>query len=172
MLISMLTKKEIQEKIEENNLVEDFCHLDTQIQPNGFDLTAGKVLKFKGKGKVDFSNSERELPECEEVKPVKEEGEEYGWWNLSQGVYKIKTNEKVNMPNNLLGLLLTRSTLLRMGCYTKHALVDSGFSGYLEFILKVDNPEGMDLKENARICQLLFRGIKETEEYDGEYNEK
>jgi len=169
----MLNKKEIQKEIEENNLVEGFCHLDTQMQPNGIDLTVNKVFTFEGVGKIDFSNSERELPECKEIKPEKDDkDDEYGWWHLDKGVYKVKTNEKINMPKDMIGLLFTRSSLLRMGAFTQHALVDSGFSGRLEFVLEVENKKGMDLKENGRICQLLFRKIKETEKYNGEYGEK
>ena len=167
----MLTKKEIRKEIKENNLVDNFCHLPTQLQPNGFDLTVSKVFRFKTKGKIDFSNSEREIPECEEIKPKKEnEDEDYGWWHLEPGVYKIRTKEEVNIPNDLLGILFTRSSLLRIGCYTKHALIDSGFKGKLEFILKA-GPNGIDLKENGRVCQVVFRKVKETEEYSGEYGE-
>ncbi|MBD3246996.1 deoxyuridine 5'-triphosphate nucleotidohydrolase [Candidatus Pacearchaeota archaeon] len=169
----MLTKKEIQKEIERNNLVENFCDLKTQLQPNGFDLTVDKIFAFKSKGKIDFSNSERVLPECEEIKAEKEkEDDEYGWWKLKKGVYKVRTNEKVNLPNDLLGILFCRSSLLRVGSFTKHGLIDSGFSGFLEFILKVENDNGMDLKENARVSQVIFRKVKETEAYDGEYNDK
>jgi dUTP pyrophosphatase len=165
----MLVKKEIKNLIEKEDLIENYPDLSIQLQPNGFDLTVEKLFKFE-KGKIDFSNSERELPEGEEIKPVKEEGS-YGWWDLGEGSYKIRTNEKVNLPNDMIGLLFSRSSLLRIGCFTHHALVDSGFKGKLEFILKVGR-EGLKLKENGRVSQIVFRRVKETEEYKGIHKEK
>ncbi len=164
----MLVKKEIKNLIEKEDLIENYPDLSIQLQPNGFDLTVEKLFKFK-KGKIDFSNSERELPEGEEIKSIKDDGK-YGWWDLEEGSYKIRTNEKVNLPNNMIGLLFCRSSLLRIGCFTHHALVDSGFSGRLEFILKVGK-EGLKLKENARVSQIVFRRVKETEEYSGIHKE-
>lgn len=164
----MLNKEEIRKGIEENSLVENYCHLDTQLQPNGIDLTVDKIFKLNEAGKVDFSNSEREIPSGEQIEPVKEnEDDKYGWWGLEKGVYKVKTNEKVNLPNNMVGLLFTRSSLLRVGCYTHHALVDSGFKGVFEFVLVVGNEQGVHIKENGRICQIVFKEVGETEEYSG-----
>ncbi len=161
----MLGKKQIKDMIVKGKLVENFPHLDTQLQPNGFDLTVEKIFRFE-KGKIDFSNSERELPEGKEIPAVKKENDEYGWWDLSEGEYKIKTNEKINLPNNMIGILFPRSSLLRIGCFTHHALVDSGFKGRLEFILVVGK-QGLKLKENARVSQIVFRKVEETEEYSG-----
>ena len=44
-------------------LLEQFIDLDTQLQPNGFDLTLAQVERFVGAGRVDFSNAERRLSE-------------------------------------------------------------------------------------------------------------
>ena len=44
-------------------LLEQFIDLDTQLQPNGFDLTLAQVERFVGAGRVDFSNAERKLSE-------------------------------------------------------------------------------------------------------------
>ncbi len=169
----MLNKDEILELIEERNLVEGYPHLETQIQPNGFDITVDKIFKFSESGSLDFSNSEREIPETDEVLPEKkDEDDSYGWWNLERGVYKVKTNEKFNMPHDLAGITFPRSSLLRMGCTTETGVWDAGYSGKAEFILKVDNHNGVKIKENARIAQLLFIPIDEVEEgYGGVYGE-
>jgi len=167
----MLNKKEIKQLIEEKKLLDKYIDLQTQLTPNGFDLTVGKIFKFNGPGKADFSNKERVLPQTEELIPIKEkEDNPYGWWQLEKGVYKVRTNEIVNLPANLVALSFSRSTFLRMGAYTQHGVWDAGFCGRGEFVLVVDNCYGIHLKQNARIAQLVFFSVSETEKYQGCYN--
>ena len=83
----------------------------------------------------------------------------------------MKTNESVNLPNDLAGLAFPRSSLLRMGCFVHVGVGDAGFHGKLEFIFVVGNPKGVSLKQNARVAQLIFTEIEETKRgYDGVYN--
>ena len=170
----MLNKKEIQKLVEENKLIEGFIDADTQLTPNGCDLTAGSIFEFKSAGKVDFSNKERQLPECIEVLAQKERQEDkFGWWDLARGIYKVKTNETVNLPNDLIAMAFSRTTLLRMGVFTQHGVWDAGFKGKGEFTLVVDNPYGVKIKQNARVAQLVFYPIAEVEiGYNGIYQHK
>lgn len=167
----ILNREELRELIEEHDLVTNYLHLDTQLQPNGFDLTAGEIHAYNGPGRLDFSNSEREIPETTPLTPEKRDaGDEYGWWNLSPGTYKVVMNETVKIPTDLVGIALPRSSLLRMGAYTKNAFWDGGFEGTGAFLLKVDNPDGIHIKENARVNQLSFIQMNATGEgYDGIY---
>ncbi len=143
--------------IEEQGLIKSYMSLDHQITENGFDLTVESIHQFNGSGKVDFSNSERELPETEEIEPVKDnEDDRYGWWHVSPGIYKIKTNETFTLPLDLAAFAQTRSTLLRSGAYTQTAFWESGFEGKAEFVLIVHNPEGISIKQNARVTQVAF----------------
>jgi len=167
----MLNREEIKKLIVENNLIEGYIDLDVQLAPNGFDFTASQIFEFISPGSLDFSNSERVLPETKEILPKVKPGEEYGWWELSSGIYKVKTNETVNLPKNIAGISFPRSSLLRMGCFTQTGAWDAGFSGKSEFILQVANSKGINLKQNARIIQVLFVEITETKEgYSGIYN--
>lgn len=167
----MLNREELKKLVEEKELVKNYIDLDTQLTPNGFDFTAEKIFEFSEKGCVDFSNSERELPECRELKPKKRNPEdEYGWYELSKGSYKVRTNETVNIPKDMIAISFSRSTLLRMGAFTQHAVWEAGFSGKSEFLLVVQNPHGISLKENARVNQIIFIPINETKEgYSGIY---
>lgn len=157
--------------IEESKLVEKFIDLETQLTGNGFDLTVANIFEFEGAGKLDFSNKERLLPQGRELPPQKENSQDrFGWWNLAKGVYKIRTNEAVNLPNDLVALAFTRTSLLRMGVFTQHGVWDAGFSGRGEFVLVVANESGVMLKQNARVAQLVFLGINETTHgYQGIY---
>lgn len=165
----MLNREEIAQLIKEKKLVEGYMDLTTQLTPNGFDLTVQTVYAFDEEGAVDFSNKERHVPHGKEVLPVKANPEDkHGWWHLARGVYKVKTNEVVHIPLDMTASALTRTTLLRMGAFTQHGLWDAGFTGKSEFILIVENPFGMRMKQNARIVQLVFSRMKETAQgYDG-----
>lgn len=167
----MLNHNEIENLIKEKKLIENFINLDKQLTPNGFDLTVSKIFEFLEHGQIDFSNKERKLPQTKEILPVMEsENDKYGWWKLQKGVYKVMTNEIVNMPSDLAALAFTRTSLLRMGAFTQNGVWDAGFSGKSEFILVVDNPFGIKIKQNARIVQLVFFKINDAEIlYNGIY---
>jgi len=166
-----LNSSELREAVE-NGLIEDYIDLDEQLTPNGFDFTAAEIHRFKDSGKLDFSNSEREIPGTEKVEPVKKNAEdEYGWWKLEPGVYKIKTNEIVDLPEDVIAFAYPRSSLLRMGCTIENGVWDAGFRGQSEFMLIVENEEGVEIKENARVNHIVFEKIEETECYQGKYQE-
>ncbi|MFH1519847.1 MAG: deoxyuridine 5'-triphosphate nucleotidohydrolase [Candidatus Omnitrophota bacterium] len=166
----MLNKKEIEQLIKEKGLVEEYINLDQQLTPNGFDLTVGKIFEFDSAGALDFSNSQRVIPQGKEFMPKKRcQEDKYGWWELSPGAYKARTNEVVNLPNNLAALGFSRTSLLRMGAFTQNGIWDAGFKGRGEFILVVSNSQGVSVKQNARLVQLMFISIDETEEYQGIY---
>ncbi|MFA5008928.1 MAG: deoxyuridine 5'-triphosphate nucleotidohydrolase [Candidatus Omnitrophota bacterium] len=166
----MLNKQEIKKLVEEKKLLEGHIDLETQLTPNGFDLTAGKIYEFDACGAVDFSNKERVVPEGKELIPEKQKPEDkFGWWTLKTGAYKVRTNETVNLPNDLVAQAFTRTTLLRMGAFTQHGVWDAGFTGRGEFVLIVGNPCGIKIKQNARIAQLVFLPTRETEGYKGIY---
>ena len=159
----MLNCQEIQELIKDKGLITDYPNLDIQITPNGFDLTVNSVFKFISSGALDFSNKERVVPSTKEILPKKKTAKDkFGWWNFKKGAYKIRSNEVLNLPNDLIAIAYPRSSLLRMGAFTQTAVWDAGFKGRSEFILVVENPQGLRLKQNARIIQLIFIRTKET----------
>jgi dUTP pyrophosphatase len=167
----MLNGKEIKKLIQEKNLLDNYIDLDKQVTPNGFDLTAGAVFIFDAFGAVDFSNKERILPACREITPKKNNPEDkFGWWHLDRGAYKIISNETINLPKDLIAIAFSRSSLLRMGAFIQNAVWDAGFKGRSEFLLIVENPYGIKLKQNARILQLIFIKINAVEQgYQGIY---
>ena len=157
---AVLNQNDIVRLIKEINLIESYINLDVQLTPNGFDLTVGNIFKFNTSGALDFSNKEREIPEGEEILPQKKSPrDKFGWWNLKKGIYKVRTNEEVSLPLDLIAVAFSRTSLLRMGAFTQHGAWDAGFKGKSEFILVIENPKGIRLKENARIAQLIFLKI-------------
>lgn len=169
----MLNREEILNLIKQKELVTGYMDLDIQLTPNGFDLTVASIHKFSGPGELDFSNKERVLPETKEILPKKRNTDKFGWWNLPKGIYKISTNEIVNLPKDMIAISFPRSSLLRMGAFTHTGVWDAGFKGRSEFILLVENPRGIKIKQNARVTQLIFAGINETlSGYQGVYQDK
>ncbi len=166
-----LNDEQLREAVEEG-LVQEYIDLDTQLTPNGFDFTVKEVHRFKERGRLDFSNSERQIPETEKLEASKEEGEEYGWWSLDPGAYKLVTNEVVDLPEDVIAFAYPRSSLLRMGCTIENGVWDAGFKGRSEFLLIVQNSEGVEIKENARVNHIVFEKISEAQEsYQGRYQE-
>jgi dUTP pyrophosphatase len=165
----VLNREDLRQRIEEGSLITHFIDLETQLQPAGFDVTVDEIHSFDSGGSLDFSNGEREIPGSTPVEPEVRDGDEYGWWSLDPGVYKVVMNERVEIPEDVVGIANPRSSLLRMGCTTENALWDPGYEGGGEFVLKVDNPDGVEIKENARINQITFLELDETEGYSGIY---
>ena len=161
----MLNSTEIRRLIEEQQLVTDYVDLDVQLQPSGFDLSLGEVQAFAGSGSVDFSNEERVIADSRSLSPDYD-----GWYWLPAGSYTVVYNEAVAMPLNLVAIARTRSTLLRNGATVETAVWDPGYKGRSSSLLVVTNPEGIKLRKDARIAQLVFFRVKEVEEgYSGVY---
>jgi len=158
----ILTKDEIRRLIVEEKLVEDYIDLETQLQPNGIDLTLRKVARIREAGKIDFDNSERKIPQVEEIDFVND------WVYLPQGVYRAYLNEVVRLRSDLMALARPRSSLVRCGVNVLTAVWDAGYEGRSEVAIAVHNENGVWLKRNARIVQLIFIRLSgETEGYSG-----
>lgn len=165
----MLNREEIRRLIKEKNLITGYIDLEKQLTPNGFDLSVDKIFEFVGPGKLDFSNKERMIPAGKEVLCRKEKEDKYGWWYLEAGIYKVRTNEVISLPEDLVAIGSSRSSLLRMGAFVVNGVWDVSFKGKSEFVLVVGNKHGIRIKKNARLVQMIFFYIKKTQGYDGIY---
>ena len=156
------------EEILQLNLIQNIKDSKLQIQPSGIDFSVKNIYEWKDRGVLDFSNKERKLPEIKEVKKVK------GIYYLSMGAYMVEFNEVVKIPNNIVGLMLSRSSLNRSGAFVTGALIDPGFEGNISVCLHIINPYGLNLKETARIAQWIFfkldKNVKKG--YSGQYKGK
>jgi len=162
----VLNKKDIQSYISQlPPLIEQMTDPETQIQPNGIDLTLDKIYTFNGMGKIDFSNKNRELPQKEYL-PFNN----YGYLTLAPGVYGVSFKEIVNLPDHIMALGRPRSSLIRMGATVVTAVWDAGYHGRSEAMLTVHHNEGISIYENARLMQLVFFKLTgKTAAYDGIY---
>ena len=147
-------------------LIEEAIDLETQVQPNGVDLTLRDVARYAAPGVIDFSNTRRALAEVERL--------EFGGHDrlhLDPGPYLVTFNEVVNLPLTLTAMGRTRSSLLRSGAALHTAVWDAGYSGRSRSLLVVYHPRGMTVYRNARIMQMVFLWLQSpaTEGYRGAY---
>lgn len=160
---SVLSGKEIREMILRGKLVREYIDLDKQLTSNGFDLSLREVHTFKDQGYVDFSNKNRRVSE---TMPLDFNHK----LHLEPGAYKIIYNEVVDLPNNVLAIGRTRSTLLRCGVSVISAVFDAGYIGRCESLLVVGNPHGFVVEKNTRVLQLIFLKLSAISEgYSGVY---
>ena len=165
-MTAVLSKQDIQKIVQnESPLIEGYLDLDSQLQPNGFDLTLRDVAMPQTQGRLAVGNTQRLLPD---LAPLAFDG--LGSMELMPGTYVITYNEIINLPNNIMALARPRSSLLRCGVTVGTAVWDAGYSGRSQSLMVVHNPRGFRLQRNVRIIQLVFLLLTgETEGYSGSY---
>jgi dUTP pyrophosphatase len=151
---------------EAQSLVQSMIDPEKQTQMCGMELTLQKIERFTSAGAVAFDNKERVLPQTEPM-----DFDQSGWIDLAAGSYLVTFNEIVNIPKDAAALARARSTLLRCGASLETALWDPGYRGRSQSLLVVYNPQGLRLRKNARLMQLVFLQLeKEAEKvYSGKY---
>lgn len=133
---------------------------EDQINPNGVDVRVSKVLKNTTVGALA---DERHLPKRTEVKPT------HDVYRLERGSYVVVYKEKVHIPLEAVGLVLPRSSLMRMGGTLNTAVWDPGYEGQGEGLLVVHNTHGLHIGRNARIGQMVFFSAVQGGTYNGTY---
>ena len=157
-IVVVLTGKEVAKHVE---IVDK-----EQIQPAGVDLTVRAVYRIEGRGAL--MKSEIALPFLTRIEPIEMEGKTL--YHLNTGSYLIRFNEVVRIPKDCIGLILPRSSLMRMGASIEGAVWEPGYEGRGVCLLTVHNPMGIVVEQGARIVQLvLIRTSRETEGYQGRY---
>ena len=136
-------------------LIEHLIDRDTQLQPNGIDLTVATISHFAGLGTLARENRDRRLPEVDQI-PF----DAAGGIELMPGPYLVRFNETVNLPPDCMAYARPRSSLLRSGVALHTAVWDAGYSGQGVALLVVYNVEGFRVERDARIVQLVFHRLE------------
>lgn len=138
--------------------VGGLVHLETQRAAVGLDLTVQAVYRLTGPGSLDFGGSEEESADREELKPrLREEDDDYGWWELRAGRYVVRYNESLTLEGGEVAHVLPLERLLQAGSYHPAFIVD-GTRDPLETLLAVGEA-GCDLKENCRVSRLVVMEV-------------
>lgn len=90
--------------------------------------------------------------------------------DLAFGSYLVEFNEMVDMPLDLMGQILVRSSLFRSGALVHAGVMDSGYKGAVGAMLQVVNFHGLRLLRDAKLAQMVFQQMSEpVEGYSGVY---
>lgn len=125
--------------------------IDTQLQPNGIDLTLESLEGVIGSGQIGRTNDDRVLAPTIEMSFDAD-----GFLDLKPGVYIARLNEVVSLPATVMALAKPRSSLLRNGVTVNNAVWDAGYTGRSQVQLVVSNPAGFRVARDARIVQMVF----------------
>ncbi len=132
-------------------LIDGIVDLESQLQPNGFDLTLKEVSAFVSPGVMPNGSARSSLSETTPL-----EYDDDGYATLVPGPYLIALNEVVHLPPDLMAFARPRSSLLRSGVAIHTAVWDAGYKGRSQALLTVYNPHGWRVRQNARIMQIVF----------------
>ena len=150
-------------------LLQGYVSLESQLQPNGFDLSLRDVSVFETPGAVGSAHADRMLAATNFLTYADD-----GWFDLAPGPYLVTFNEVVNLPLDIMALGHPRSSLLRNGVSLHTAVWDAGYRGRSQSLLTVHHPGGFRLQRDARLAQLVFFRLSSppSQGYQGRYQEE
>ncbi|MDZ7792798.1 MAG: hypothetical protein U5P10_03640 [Spirochaetia bacterium] len=116
-------------------------------------LTVHQIGVLAGRGSLDFGGSEYSTAQIDWLVPQKQQEEDkYGWWHLPPGSYLVEFNETLELSPGMRAYLQIWKKAARNGIQHPFMLIDTSHSP-LQVLVTV-GPEGIDIKENARLSQL------------------
>ncbi len=159
---------ELLKLVREKKLVEDLCKRElTNPEGAGFDLRLGELFKIKGEGFL--GETERKTCEIESV-AIYKASERRTIKLKPSDFYLVKTIEKVNLPDNLVGFLKPRSTLHRMGLYLMTTQISPGYQGELTLALKNVGDATIEIEMGSRIVHFMCAKVEgKTNMYRGQW---
>ena len=139
-------------------------HLDSvapeQVQPNGVDLTLDTVFEQVSPGRIGTDG--KEIGDREEIDA------DDGVFRLTPGGYVVRYADLIRIPEDHVGFLYPRSSLLRNSCMLHTAVWDAGYEGRGEGLLEVYHD--IELEADARIAQLVLAEADHEGTYEGSYH--
>ena len=138
------------------NHIDDIIHQKTQQHTTHFDLTVDRIYTFTKAGTLDFGGSEFNKAEKRLVKPKKNQGDDYGWWNLPEGHYQAKMNEQIKEVEDTVLLLSLHEHAKKAGIIGNTTFFSSD-DARKEITINFTAPgPGCNIKENARFAVLYL----------------
>ena len=158
----VLGYEKILELIKNGSLIENID--EKNIQPSGIDLRVKCIYRLKNGGFL--GTNDRMTPDVENVsdspgEKIRLEPNEF---------VLVETMEKVNMPKDVMAIVLPRSSLFRCGVSLHTAVVDPGFQGTLTFGMKNLSEFPFEIEIGSKIGQIVFEEVKgNVKLYNGKY---
>lgn len=146
--------KELHLLVKEKGLVTNLSQRELENPEGaGFDLRIGEIYEVAGQGFLGVT--ERETPAMTLVAKY-EESNTLEVLLKPQTYYLFKTIEEVNMPADLLALMVPRSTLFRSGVHVFGGQVPPGYKGGLNMGMYNFRNEDFRLELGARVVHIMF----------------
>ena len=136
------------------------------VQPNGIDISVKRLFQLYGKVRLTSKAENRQYPDLLELKPIN------NFWELKPGSYLVEVAEEIIIPNNAIGFVAPRSTLLRMGVTVFSGIWDKGFQGVGDnrgrILMLTSLP--FSLHVSVAIAQMIFiSAVDDKTVYQGNY---
>lgn len=135
-----------------------------QVQPNGVDLTLNAVFSQTGPGAIRTDS--KEIGDRTTLTPNTDSQA----YDLDPGAYIVRYNETITIPENHIGFIYPRSSLLRNSAMINTAVWDAGYTGRGESLLQLHHP--ITIETDARIAQFVLAAATHTDTYHGSYQEE
>lgn len=136
---------------------------EAQVQPNGVDLTVEAVLEQREPGRIGTEG--KTIGDRQPVEADTGDGTET--FVLPPGGYILQYAETIAIPEDHVGFLYPRSSLMRNSCMLNTAVWDAGYTGKGEGLLQVHHE--VELERGARVAQLVLADAEHADTYDGSY---
>ena len=140
----------------------------------GYDLSLKQVNRIGNKG-VNDPKIGKVLKDKTQLTSYTPQGlmnlDGVAGWLLYEGIYDITFNEGCKIPEDRVGLIRQRSSMLRNGTVLHSSVFDPGFETEFMGTVMVVN-ETIFIEENARVAQIYFHPcvpVAEDNLYNGQF---
>jgi len=149
-----LTRQEIRKLVLEKGVIDQH-DLTTSLSSVSYELRVGSYWDTA-------AQMSRDLPRGQRIALA------------PNGFVLVGTLERVNLPDDILGLLYLRSTYARRGFVPWFmGIVDPGYAGTLTLALHNLTDQFLPITGHERICHLVLEALSEPVDrgYDGPYDQ-
>lgn len=123
------------------------------IEGSVWDLSADEILYFVNQNASFIGRKKRRLPEYLNEK-LSSDGL---WWQLTPGYYLVKSLETVNMPLDMSGFVIPRSSVFRGGALPVGTRIAPGYCGNIVTGLHILPQTGsFTIERGARLMSVAF----------------
>lgn len=137
------------------SIVQNLIHEPTQIPEDEsvVYLTVKRIGKLREPGALDFGGSEYIKATVDWIEPHKRHPDDkYGWWELTQGLYRVELNESLEIPEEVRVQLQIWSQALQNGILQPAQIIEKSQKTVATQIHVSES--GVGIKENARLSEI------------------
>lgn len=157
----------------QNELITFPAHINIEehIQQNGIDIDCKELfsLDFKKTPIIMKSDSFKPIPHLEPIIDITRSGVK-GWLLKKGQAYTFNSSFNIDVPGNMGGQVIGRSTFNRHGILIRSSFYDAGFKGNLGGTIYCFND--IFIEEGMRIGQIVLSSAESAGLYNGTYQTK